>query len=118
MRALHFLKMLVMFVIAIAVFGFVTKELWNWLMPSIFGLRAIKFSEAIGLVVLGKILFGGIHKHGHGRPNWNRKREWKRRMKMRWESMSEEERAKARAGMRNCWPGRGREEQPTEQAAQ
>jgi hypothetical protein len=103
MRALHFLKMILMFAIALVVFGFVTKELWNWLMPSIFGLRSIRISEAIGLVLLGKILFGGIHKHGHGRPNWNRRREWKQKMKARWNEMSEEERARFRSGMRGRW---------------
>jgi hypothetical protein len=45
-------------------FGLVVKILWNWLMPALFGLGAISFWQAFGIVLLAKILFGG---HGHGR---------------------------------------------------
>jgi hypothetical protein len=99
------IKMIVLVVLAVAVFGFVTRELWNWLVPGIFGLRAITFWQAIGLCVLSKILFGGFHKHGGGGG-----RGWRRRMEQRWAAMSDEERERFRAGMRNrCdWRGRGR----------
>ena len=97
-------KGLLLVVLGVTVFGWVTKELWNWLMPSIFGLRTITFAQAIGLVLLGKILFGGFHKHGHGPGGgWRSKREWKRRMQDRWDAMSEEERATFRAGMKERW---------------
>ena len=49
MKALKILKILVMVVVICAVAGFVVMHLWNWLMPSIFGLRAITFAQAIGL---------------------------------------------------------------------
>lgn len=32
--------------------GFPTMFLWNWLVPSIFGLREINFLEAVGLQLL------------------------------------------------------------------
>jgi hypothetical protein len=107
MRALKILKIVVLVAVAVTVFGWLTKELWNWLIPSIFGLRRITMLEAIGLILLGKILFGGFHKHGH-HASWNERREWKRRMKARWSEMSEEDRAKFRAGMKGrCgWGGR------------
>ncbi|OQY37610.1 MAG: hypothetical protein B6226_05005 [Candidatus Cloacimonetes bacterium 4572_65] len=38
--------------------GYVIKALWNWLMPDIFGLKVITYWQAVGLVVLSKILFG------------------------------------------------------------
>lgn len=44
-------------------FGLVVKVLWNWLMPTLFGLTAITFWQAFGIVLLAKILFSG---HGHG----------------------------------------------------
>ena len=97
------LKIVVFVALALLVFGFVTEHLWNWLMPSIFGLKAITFLQALGLVVLSKILLGGIHKHAGGGP-----RGWKRGMEDRWAKMSPEEREKFRAGMkgwRDCWPG-------------
>ncbi|MGL5720107.1 MAG: hypothetical protein ACRCYP_04880, partial [Alphaproteobacteria bacterium] len=31
--------------------------LWNWLMPSIFGLKAISFFQSLGLCVLCSLLF-------------------------------------------------------------
>ena len=45
---------------AIAAFSAVTMLLWNWLMPAIFGLTAICFWQALGLLALCRILFGGI----------------------------------------------------------
>jgi len=35
-----------------------TWLLWNWLMPTIFGLRKITLVEAFGLTLLSNILFG------------------------------------------------------------
>ena len=99
-------KIVVLIAVALTVFGFVTEHLWNWLMPAIFGLKAITFVQALGLVVLSKILLGGFHKHGGGGP-----RGWKRGMEERWGRMSPEERERFKAGMkarRGCWPG-GRE---------
>lgn len=107
-------KVVLFVVLGVIVFGFVTRELWNWLMPSIFGVRAITFWQAIGLVLLGKILFGGVHKHGHG--HYGGRRQWKKHMEERWASMSEEERARFREGMRGrCGFGRG--ERPANEAA-
>jgi hypothetical protein len=102
-RALKVLKICVLVALALMVFGFVTEHLWNWLMPAIFGLKAITFLQALGLVVLSKILLGGFHKHAGGGP-----RGWKREMGERWARMTPEEREKFRAGMkgrRDCWPG-------------
>lgn len=81
---------------ALVVFGFVVMSLWNWLMPSLFGWRLIDFWQALGLLVLSRILFGGFR----GRPGGHRY--WRRRMMERWEQMTPEEREKFRAGMRRC----------------
>ena len=40
-------------------FGIVIRELWNWLMPMLFGLPLITFWQGVGLFILAKILFGG-----------------------------------------------------------
>ena len=74
-RFLHVLKIVVFVAVAITVFSFVTMHLWNWLMPAVFGLRTITWVQALGLLVLGKILFGGFHRHGGG----CRGRRWKDR---------------------------------------
>ena len=39
------------------------KLLWNWLMPQIFDLRPVTFWQAIGLLALCRILFGGFGRH-------------------------------------------------------
>lgn len=44
--------------------GEIVKLLWNWLAPSIFGLRPLTFWEALGLLALCRILFGGIAGRG------------------------------------------------------
>ena len=41
-----------------AVFSAIVMLLWNWLMPSLFGLSSINFLQAFGLLVLSRLLFG------------------------------------------------------------
>jgi hypothetical protein len=100
MRFVRALKMLAFVALASVVFGFVIKYLWNWLMPAVFGLHAIRYWQAVGLFVLSKILLGGFHRNGGGR---GRHRGWKNHMEKRFARMSPEDREKFRAGMR----GRG-----------
>ncbi len=42
---------------SLIIMGAPLMYLWNWIVPSIFGLRYITFWEAIGLNILGHILF-------------------------------------------------------------
>jgi hypothetical protein len=42
-------------------FGWVVMLLWNWLMPSLFGIKAITYWQAFGITILAKILFSGFH---------------------------------------------------------
>lgn len=93
-RFLRVLKFLVFALLFLAVFGFVVMSLWNWLMPALFGWRMISFWQAVGLLILSKILFGGF------RPGSQRHWFWRRRMMERWAQMTPEEREKFRAGMR------------------
>lgn len=48
---------------AVLLVGLVVMTLWNGIMPDIFGLGVLTIWQAIGLLVLGKILFGGSRKH-------------------------------------------------------
>src|SRR5580692_8467137 len=82
-RWLKALKILVIVAVAVLVFGFVTMHLWTWLMPALFGLPAVTFAQALGLLLLGKILFGGFHRHGGGCGP----RGWRRHMEERWARM-------------------------------
>lgn len=47
------------------VFGLIVQYLWNWVMPDLFGLRAITYWQAFALVILAKIFFGSFGRH-HG----------------------------------------------------
>jgi hypothetical protein len=94
-------------VVAAALVGFVTMSLWNWLVPDLFGLRAIGFWQALGLLVLARLLFG--HVRG-GRGGSMR---WRHRMRERWNRMTPEERERFREGLRGCGRPRPPEEAPT-----
>jgi len=74
--------------------GEVVMHLWNWLLPSLFGWREITFWQAIGLLALCRILFGGLSSHGGPRSGV------RRRMRDRWQKMTPEEQAKFREAMR------------------
>lgn len=76
--------------------------LWNWLLPTLFGWHLITFWQALGLLALSRILFGGFGRHGFGRHGFGgRMRERMRgRMAERWDSMTPEEREKFRQGLR------------------
>src|SRR6266567_1146712 len=80
------LKFAAIAIVATGAFGFIVMNLWNWLAPDVFGARPIDFWQAIGLLVLSRILLGGVR--GPGR-------------RMHWrEPMTPEEREKFREGMR------------------
>jgi hypothetical protein len=90
------LRFVVFAAAAVAIVGLAVMGLWNWLAPALFGWHAIGFAQAIGLLVLSRILFGGLRGHWGHRMQW----QWRQRMMERWESMTPEEREKFRSGMR------------------
>lgn len=59
---------IILFFVAVTVFGYVVMGLWNWLIPTLFGGPIITFWQAMGILVLAKILFGGFG-HGHTKNN-------------------------------------------------
>lgn len=78
--------------------GEIVKLLWNWLLPPLFHWREITFWQALGLLVLCRILFGGHGMMGSGRSKM------RHRMAERWERMTPEEREKLRERMQGCGP--------------
>ena len=78
----------------IAIGGEIVLHLWNWLLPPLVGWRQITFWQALGILVLCRILFGGLGSHGSGRSNF------RRRMKERCEHMTPGERERFRQRMR------------------
>ena len=63
-----------------AFFGWVVMALWNWLMPDLFGLKAIGYWQAWGLLVLCKILFHGGSGSSGVRSDRKRRRHLRRYM--------------------------------------
>ena len=75
--------------VAILVFGEIVMLLWNNVLATIVNVHTITFLQALGLLVLSKILFGGF------RGGWGQRRHyWKERMKQKWNNMTPEEREK------------------------
>jgi hypothetical protein len=109
-RFFRVLKIALFAALAVAVASFLVMSLWNVLMPSIFAVRAISFWQALGLLVLSKILFGGFRPHTGGGPRW------RRRMMERWEQMTPEEREKFKRGMRGRCGFRENVEAPNREA--
>ena len=78
--------------------GYIVLQLWNWLLPVIFGFRVITFWQALGMLALCRILFGGLGMRG-GR------RGWRGPMRRRFGHLTPEERERFRERMRNWAAG-------------
>src|SRR5205814_10301435 len=95
-------------IVALALFialgGGVVQWLWNWLLPPLFGWRQITFWQALGLLALCRILFGGFSMHGgSGRQGPIRHPiayPLADRVAERWERMTPEERERFRQRLR------------------
>jgi hypothetical protein len=89
------------------VFGSVVMLLWNALLPAVLGVSTITFWQALGILILSKILFGGFsggHRHHRhhggyhgGHHGWNNK----------WMNMSPEEREKMKSEWKSRCEGGG-----------
>ncbi len=81
--------------------------LWNWLAPALFGLREVTFWQALGLLALCRILFGGFGFSGGNRSGsrWRMEKRVRERIRERmgerWEQMTPEERERCRPGFRD-----------------
>lgn len=82
------LKTVLGFVAMFLIVGGVVMFLWNWLMPELVGASCIGYLQALGLLLLSKIFFGGGGNHFSNK--W--KGAWGEHMKSKLEAMSPEER--------------------------
>ena len=71
-------EILVMVVGCVALVGVVVMSLWNALVPDIFGGTTISWVQALGLLLLARILAGG-----RGRTGWRGRRGWRERWNQR-----------------------------------
>lgn len=47
--------------------GGVVMFLWNMILPEVLGVQEVNFWQALGILILSKILFGGIHNRIGGK---------------------------------------------------
>lgn len=95
--------MMATFIIAaVLLFTFVVMGLWNAILPAVLGVRTITFIQALGILVLSKILFGGFRGGWRGGPSYG----WRQKMKDKWEAMTPEQRDQFKAEWKNRCGGR------------
>ena len=87
--------------------GFVVRMLWNWLLPPLFGWHTLTFWQALALLALCRILFGGLAGGGGPRSRI------RARMDERWNRMPPEERERIREKMRGFGGFGGGHEAPS-----
>lgn len=85
-------KVAIMLVIIVAGFTPAVLFLWNWLMPTLFGLHTITFWQSLGLIGLSWILFRGPMFGGRDFGSGGG-------MRRRWAAMTPEQREQFRRGM-------------------
>ncbi len=88
-----------LFVLGIMAVAAIVMTLWNAILPEVTSVKAISFSQALGILVLTRLLFGRIVPGGwRGRGDRD---QWKRNMQQKWANMSPEERVKFKDQWRN-----------------
>lgn len=97
-------KFVVGFLLFIALVPYVTMLLWNALMPIIFGIKSITYLQALGLIILSKILFSGFShmgakKHNHWRPQPEHVKKFQEKMKNMAEESKQKDHFKGPFGM-------------------
>lgn len=91
--------MLTAVIVLTAALGVAVMLLWNSLVPGLFHGPTVQYWQALGLLVLSRVLFGGLR----GRGGWHGRRRWREH----WEQMTPEERARLRESVANRCGRRG-----------
>jgi hypothetical protein len=85
---------------AILLFGFIVMQLWNNVLTSAVPVNTITFGQALGILLLSKILFGGFSGGRGG--GWKGKgAPWNNEMREKWQTMTPEEQEKFKHEWRN-----------------
>lgn len=89
----------IFFIAAVLLFGTIVMGLWNAILPAVIGVKTITFIQALGILLLSKILFGGFGRRG----GWHsgRHNAWRNKMQDKWANMTPEEREKFKAEWKN-----------------
>lgn len=79
-------------ILTVLALGYIVMFLWNTILVPVVGVKEILWWQALGLLILSRILFGGF-RFGNPRHRQKRKAAWKKK----WQAMSDDERAEFRA---------------------
>lgn len=91
--------------------GAVVMLLWNAILPPLVSVNAITYWQAVGLLVLCRILFGNFRKPGSFRPPASDYRQHKmHEWKDKWRQMTPEERARMKDKWKQWWDDRCKNE--------
>ena len=63
---------LLAFPLGLFFFGMLVMYLWNLTLPPIFNIPSISFWQAVGILVLSKLLFGGFPGGWRGKSKWKK----------------------------------------------
>ena len=84
--------------LAALAFGWILMLLWNWLVPALFHGPVINFWQAIGILILSKMLFGGCGFRGKGGrccgSGYSKHGYWRNKFSEKMANMTPEEREK------------------------
>jgi hypothetical protein len=110
-------KFAIIMVVALGVLSLIAMYLWNWLVPTLFAGPTITYLQTLGLLVLSRLLLGGLRPRGpFGHGHWHH-RQWHHgrgpfrhehfgrgpfgdHRHMQWSRMTREERQQMRQKMR------------------
>jgi len=95
----------------VSLFSFIVMTLWNTILSPVLNISVINFWQALGILVLAKILFGGFPGGWRGRPRWGWNKEMfekRKEMLEKWQTMTPEEREKFKQEWRSHCRGWGR----------
>lgn len=91
---------------AVALFGWVVMMLWNTTLVPATGAAVISFWQAMGLLVLSRILVGGFGGSGKGRSS---------HMGNKWAQMTPQEKEQFKAYCRKRWGNQSADESPVQE---
>lgn len=95
--------MIALIIAAVAgLFAALFMQLWNWLIPVLFSGPVLTYWQAVGLLVLAKIIFGGFGT-GHHKKRWKSHGGWRGNWKDRCSNMSEEDKEKWKSHFMHKW---------------
>jgi hypothetical protein len=89
---MHFFKHVIVGLAIVAGFSAVVMLLWNALVPAIFGPAVINFWQALGLLALARLLFGGLGGMFRGSARGGDMHSHHNSIREKWMKMTPEER--------------------------